>query len=195
MKSKPIPAEYPVLSFETAEAFRHWLDKYHADASGIWLRMYKKKSGVESVNYDLALDEALCYGWIDGQVKTFDEQSYIQKFTPRRAKSIWSKRNIEHIARLDKDGRMKPSGKKAAEDAKADGRWEQAYDSPANMSIPPDLQEALSKDSKMEKFYNSLSKTNKYAINWRLQTAKKPETRERRMKVILEMLAKGEKFH
>jgi uncharacterized protein YdeI (YjbR/CyaY-like superfamily) len=191
---KPVKSELPVLSFETADDFNKWLEKNH-QGSGIWLRIFKKKSGVKSINYAIALDEALCFGWIDGQLKTYDEQSFIQRFTPRRKKSIWSKRNIEHVKRLEKEGRMKPAGKKEAEAANSDGRWEAAYDSPSNMGAPQDLLDALSKDSKMEKFFNSLSKTNQYAINWRLQTAKKPETREKRMKLILEMLAKGEKFH
>jgi uncharacterized protein YdeI (YjbR/CyaY-like superfamily) len=191
---KPVKSELPVLSFETADDFNQWLEKNH-QGSGIWLRIFKKKSGVKSINYDIALDEALCFGWIDGQLKTYDEQSFIQRFTPRRKKSIWSKRNIEHVKRLEKEGRMKAAGKKEAEAANSDGRWEAAYDSPSNMGTPQDLLDALSKDSKMEKFFNSLSKTNQYAINWRLQTAKKPETREKRMKLILEMLAKGEKFH
>lgn len=195
MNSKPAKTDYPVLFFENPEAFRKWLDKYHADYPGIWLRIFKKNSGVDSVNYALALDEALCYGWIDGQVKTYDEQSYIQKFTPRRTRSMWSKRNIEHISRLEKEGRMKPAGVREADAAKADGRWDMSYDSPSNMMVAADLLEALSKDSKAEEFFNSLNKTNKYAINWRLQTAKKPETRAKRMKEILEMLAKGKKFH
>jgi uncharacterized protein YdeI (YjbR/CyaY-like superfamily) len=195
MNSKPANKEYPVLSFDNPAAFRKWLEKNHADASGIWLRMYKKKSGVDSINYDLALDEALCYGWIDGQVKTYDEQSYIQRFTPRRSRSIWSKRNIEHVKRLEGEGRMRAAGKKEAEAAMADGRWDAAYDSPSNMDAPQDLLDALSKDTKAEEFFNSLNKTNKYAINWRLQTAKKPETREKRLKEILEMLSKGQKFH
>jgi uncharacterized protein YdeI (YjbR/CyaY-like superfamily) len=195
MNSKPVKNEYPVLSFDNSAAFRKWLEKNHAEAPGIWLRIYKKKSGVDSINYDLALDEALCYGWIDGQVKTYDEQSYIQKFTHRRARSMWSKRNIEHVARLEKDGKMKPSGIKEVETAKADGRWYVSYDSPANMTVPEDFLKELSKDKKSAEFFKSLSKANQYAINWRLQTAKKPETREKRMKLILEMLAKGQKFH
>lgn len=195
MNNKPVEKEYPVLFFETPAAFRKWLEKNHAVASGIWLRMYKKKSGVASINYDLALDEALCYGWIDGQVKTYDEQSYIQKFTPRRTRSMWSKRNIEHVARLEKEGRMMPSGIKEVEAAKADGRWDVSYDSPSNMGAPEDFLKELSKNKKSAEFFNSLSKANQYAINWRLQTAKKPETREKRMKLILEMLAKGMKFH
>jgi uncharacterized protein YdeI (YjbR/CyaY-like superfamily) len=187
--------ELPVLSFETSADFRNWLEKNYEDQTGIWLRIFKKDSGVASVNYALALDEALCYGWIDGQVKSIDEKSYMQKFTPRRLRSMWSKRNIENVKRLKKEGRMRPSGIKEVEKAKADGRWENSYDSPSNMTVPEDLLIELSKDKKAAEFFNTLSKINKYSIVWRLQTARKPETRANRMKVIIEMLSKGKSFH
>jgi uncharacterized protein YdeI (YjbR/CyaY-like superfamily) len=187
--------ELPVLFFATSVELRTWLEKNHMDSSGIWLRFYKKNSGVLSINYDLALDEALCFGWIDGQTKSLDRQSYLQKFTPRRARSIWSKRNIEHINRLEKEGKMEPSGMKEFEAAKSDGRLDRSYDSPSNMIVPVDLIDELSKDSKTAEFFNKLSRANKYAITWRLQTAKKPETREKRMKSIIEMLSQGKKFH
>jgi len=164
-------------------------------SNGIWLQFYKKNSGVASVTYAEALDVALCYGWIDAQLKSIDELCYKQHFTPRRPRSIWSKRNIEHIARLTSEGRMKPAGTKQVEAAKADGRWEQAYDSPGNMKLPDEFLSELSKHNKAYAFYESLGKANKYAICWRIQTAKRPETREKRMKEILEMLGKEEKFH
>lgn len=187
--------DFPIIAFETQAAWRAWLEQNHPTANGIWIRLYKKDTGIRSINHDGALEEALCYGWIDGQAKKYDEVSYLQKFTPRRARSIWSKRNIEHIARLEREGRMTHSGMKEVEAAKKDGRWDSAYDSPVNMSAPEDLLQALSKDKKALKFYDALNKNNKYAINWRLQTAKKPETRQKRMKAILEMLAREEKFH
>jgi uncharacterized protein YdeI (YjbR/CyaY-like superfamily) len=187
--------ELPVLSFETSADFRNWLEKNYEDQTGIWLRIFKKDSGVASVNYALALDEALCYGWIDGQVKSIDEKSYMQKFTPRRLRSMWSKRNIENVKRLKKEGRIRPSGLKEVEKAKADGRWENSYDSPSNMTVPEDFLTELAKDKKASEFFNTLSKINKYSIVWRLQTARKPETRANRMKVILEMLSKGKSFH
>lgn len=193
--TKTDKTDFPVLFFESQDEWRTWLEQNHNNARGVWLRFYKKGSSITSLNYAGALDEALCYGWIDGQSKTSDEKSYLQKFTPRRAKSIWSKRNIEHIARLIKEGKMKPSGLKEAESAKADGRWDRAYDSPGNQSIPEDFLLKLSKDKKALAFFESLNKANTYAITWRLQTAKKPETREKRMKIILEMLSRGEKFH
>jgi uncharacterized protein YdeI (YjbR/CyaY-like superfamily) len=141
------------------------------------------------------LDEALCYGWIDGQLNKHDDISWLHKFIPRGAKSIWSKRNTDHTERLIMLGKMKPSGLHEIEKAKADGRWAKAYDSPAEMKASDDFITALSKNKKAKTFFESLNRANKYAIAWRLQTAKKPETREKRMKTILEMLAKGEKFH
>jgi uncharacterized protein YdeI (YjbR/CyaY-like superfamily) len=187
--------ELPVISFEKAEDWRAWLEENHDRERGIWLRIYKKGTGLPSVNHGTALDEALCYGWIDGQSKSYDKESYLQKFTPRRSRSIWSKINIEHIERLEKEGKMRPAGRKAVEAAKADGRWDAAYDSPKNMEVPEDFIAELSKNEKALAFFGTLNKTNRYAIAWRLQTAKKPETRERRKQVMLEMMARGEKFH
>ena len=184
-----------IIPFASATDWEQWLEQNHAISKGIWLQMYKKESGIESVTYPQALDVALCYGWIDGQLKTIDALSYARRFTPRRPRSIWSKRNIEHIARLTAEGRMKPAGLKEAEAAKADGRWDVAYDSPGNMNLPDDFIIELSKNKSASEFYESLNKTNKYAICWRIQTAVKPETREKRIKEILEMLAREEKYH
>jgi len=195
IESKTVKPDSPICSFGTIKEFTTWLAKQHAVAPRIWIRHFKKNSGVATITYAEALDVALCYGWIDGQKKSYDTESWIQKYTPRRPKSIWSKRNREHITRLEQAGKMKPAGNAQVAAAKADGRWEQAYDSPANMVVPPDFLLKLAKNKKAETFFNSLNKTNTYAIVWRLQTAKKPETRENRMKVILEMLKKGEKFH
>jgi len=192
---KPDKNELPVISFESPMEWEQWLEINHTNVNGIWLQFFKKGSSVPSVTYEQALDEALCYGWIDGQKKTYDERSYLIKFTPRRAKSIWSKKNIEHIARLHKQGKMKPRGIKEAELAKADGRWEQAYDSPSNMKMPDDFLQRLSKNKKAKAFFETLNKANTYAIAWRLQTAKKPETREKRMQQLLEMMAQGKKIH
>lgn len=185
----------PVKVFASPEKWNDWLSKRHSSADGIWVRMYKKGTGKKSVTYAEALDEALCYGWIDGLKKSYDEESWIQKFTPRRAKSLWSKRNREHIARLVKEGRMKPSGMKEVEKAKKDGRWEQAYDSAKNMEVPADFLKELKKSKKAYEFFKTLNKANLYAIGWRLQTAKKPETREKRMKILLEMMKEGRKIH
>jgi uncharacterized protein YdeI (YjbR/CyaY-like superfamily) len=185
----------PILAFDSLKKWEQWLSKNHEESAGIWLKFFKKNSGVPTITYDEALDVALCYGWIDSQLQKFDEKAYLQKFTPRRTKSIWSKRNREHIERLTKEKRMKPAGIKQVEEAKKDGRWDMAYDKPSTMQIPKDFLEELSKDEKAEDFFKTLTKANIYAISWRLQTAKKPETREKRMKTILAMLAKGEKLH
>jgi uncharacterized protein YdeI (YjbR/CyaY-like superfamily) len=187
--------EWKILSFKTAKAFNKWLVKNHDTTGGIWIRFFKKDSGEETITHTEALDEALCYGWIDGQLKKYDDRSWIQRFTPRGEKSIWSKKNAAHAERLITSGEMKPSGLAQVDKARADGRWTKAYDSPASMEIPEDFMKALATNKKALKFFGSLNKANRYSIGWRLQTAKKPETREKRMKVMLEMLAKGQKFH
>lgn len=184
-----------IISFKSSKAWAGWLAKNHSKSAGIWIRCFKKNSGVASITHPEALEEALCYGWIDGQAKKYDEESWLQKFTPRRAKSIWSKRNIEHVSRLTKAGKMRAPGLKEVERAKMDGRWERAYDSPGTMEVPEDFLKELSRNKKAKSFFEALNKTNIYSITWRLQTAKKPETREKRMKTILGMLSKGKKFH
>jgi uncharacterized protein YdeI (YjbR/CyaY-like superfamily) len=187
--------EWKVLSFKTAKELEKWLAKNHDTCKGIWLRFFKKDSGEKSITYHEALDEALCFGWIDGQLNKYDAASWIHKFTPRGPKSIWSKRNTNHAERLIAADKMRPSGLAEVEKAKADGRWAKAYDSPAEMKIPDDFMKELSKNKKAKIFFDSLNKANKYAIAWRLQTAKKQETREKRIKAILEMLSKEQKFH
>jgi uncharacterized protein YdeI (YjbR/CyaY-like superfamily) len=194
-KSKTTKDELQLIPFAYQVIWEHWLEQNHAVSKGIWLQFYKKNSGVVSVSYNEALEVALCYGWIDGQLKSINGLSYMQRFTPRRPRSIWSKRNIEHIARLQKEGRMKPAGIKRVEAAKADGRWEQAYDSPNNMTLPDEFATELAKDKKALAFFESLNRANQYAIAWRIQTAKRPESREKMMKEILGMLIRSEKFH
>jgi uncharacterized protein YdeI (YjbR/CyaY-like superfamily) len=194
-RNKAARPDLPILAFTSAEEFSSWLAKHHSVSLGIWIRIFKTGSGVPTVSYAEALDVALCYGWIDGQKKKHDTGSWLQKFTPRGRKSIWSKRNREHVERLGRSGMMKAAGIAAVEAAKADGRWEQAYGSSSNMVVPPDFLTELAKDKKAESFFSTLNKANIYSIVWRLQTAKKPETRTRRMKTIIEMLKKGEKFH
>lgn len=184
-----------IKSFKNATAFGSWLKENHAKSSGVWIKFFKKNSGVRSIVYSEALDEALCWGWIDSQTKTFDQKVYLQRFTPRRPRSIWSKRNRDHVARLVKEGRMQQHGLAEVEAAKKDGRWEAAYDSPKNMEMPQDFVKELSKNKKAKKFFDTLNRANTYAIAWRLQTAKKPETREKRMRDILKMLGGGKKFH
>ncbi|HVU31808.1 MAG TPA: YdeI/OmpD-associated family protein [Opitutaceae bacterium] len=183
------------LSFKSSAEFRRWLEQNHATVDGIWLRIFKKASGKESITYAEALDECLCFGWIDGQKQPHDEFSWRQRLTPRRARSAWSTTNTQHIERLGKAGRMTPAGLAAVEAAKADGRWQAAYASPRHAAPPEDFLKALAKDKKANAFFDTLNKANVYSIVYRLQTAKKPETRDRRMKLILAMLSRGEKFH
>jgi uncharacterized protein YdeI (YjbR/CyaY-like superfamily) len=181
--------------FKSSADFRQWLEKNHARSDGIWLRIFKKVSSEKSLTYAEALDQALCYGWIDGQKKPFDEQSWLQRFTRRRAKSGWSKINTQHVARLIKAGAMTPAGLEAVEAAKADGRWKAAYASPRNARPPEDFLKELEKNSKAKAFFETLNKANVYSIVYRLDTAKKAETRAKRMKMILAMMAQGKKFH
>ncbi|PKP33457.1 MAG: bacteriocin-protection protein, YdeI/OmpD-associated family [Bacteroidetes bacterium HGW-Bacteroidetes-16] len=188
-------SDQPIISFNSPQEWNAWLEQNHRNSNGVWLRIYKKDTGIPTTTHAQALEEALCFGWIDGQAKKYDEASYLQKFTPRRAKSIWSKRNVDYVAQLEKEGRMKSAGREQIEAAKADGRWDRAYDSPVNMTMPEDFLKELAKNKKAQAFFKTLNKTNTFAIGWRLQTAKKPETREKRMKMILEMLAREEKFH
>jgi uncharacterized protein YdeI (YjbR/CyaY-like superfamily) len=184
-----------VLAFETPAEWEAWLARHHASSPGVWLRLYKKASGKASITHAQALEEALCYGWIDGQGRPKDARSWLQRFCPRRARSPWSRINTQHAERLIKAGRMQPAGLAEVAAAKKDGRWQRAYDSPKNMVIPEDFLKELSKDAKAKAFFDGLNRANLFSIAYRLQTAKKPETRERRMQAILAMMARGEKFH
>lgn len=185
----------PVEFFAKPADFERWLRKHHAKASCLWVKYAKKKSGIVSIDWDQAVDIALCYGWIDGQAKSLDETYSLQRFTPRRKQSKWSKLNRERVARLTKAGRMQPAGLAEVERAKADGRWDAAYDSPANATVPGDLAKALAKSNKAQTVFNSLSSANRYSILYQLQAAKRPETRARRLEQFIEMLKKGEKLH
>ena len=193
-KSKP-PDDKPILTFTAKNSWATWLAKQHAKSDGVWLRMAKKATGLKSVNYDEALDVALCYGWIDGQARSEDEQYWLQKFTPRRKRSPWSKRNREKVAELIAAGEMKPSGLAEIERAKADGRWDAAYDSPSNATVPEELQAALNRNRRAKRFFDALDRQNRFAILYRIQAAKKAETRTKRIAKFVEMLAKGEKLY
>jgi uncharacterized protein YdeI (YjbR/CyaY-like superfamily) len=184
-----------IISFQSATEFRAWLSKNQSQSDGIWLRIHKKGSEEKSVSYAEALDEALCFGWIDAQKQTGDEHSWLQRFCPRRPNSKWSKKNTQHVERLITLGRMTSAGMREVDAAKSDGRWTAAYDSSRNMEVPTDFMEELSKNKKAQTFFGTLNRANIYAIIYRLQTAKRPETREKRMKEILEMLACGKRFH
>ncbi|MBI5953814.1 MAG: YdeI/OmpD-associated family protein [Chloroflexi bacterium] len=187
--------ELPILPFASQSKWADWLAKQHDKSAGVWLKLAKKASSIPSVTYTEALDIALCYGWIDGQKKSFDEKYFLQKFTPRRPKSIWSKINVEKAERLIASGQMKPAGLKAIEAAKADGRWAQAYASQKNMSVPEDFQSALDRNKKAKAFFETLNSANRYSFLFRIETAKKAETRARRIQQFVEMLEKNEKFH
>jgi uncharacterized protein YdeI (YjbR/CyaY-like superfamily) len=189
------PESKQIVSFKSAGDWERWLDKHHAGSDGVWLHIFTKGSGKASVTYTEAVDVALCYGWIDGQGKSRDEASWVQKFTPRRARSVWSKLNTQRAARLMKAGSMKPAGLKEVAAAKKDGRWNRAYDSPSAAIMPEDFLKELGRNKKAKAFFETLNKRNTYPIAYRLQSAKKPETRERRMQAIVAMLANGERFY
>jgi uncharacterized protein YdeI (YjbR/CyaY-like superfamily) len=184
-----------ILRFRSAPEFRKWLAAHHHQSEGIWLRIFKRDAGEPSVSYAEALDEALCFGWIDGQRRSHDESSWLLRCTRRRPKSAWSKINTQHAERLIQAGRMNAAGQAAIDAAKKDGRWASAYDSQSNAIFPEDFLAALRRNKKAKTSFESLSKANRYAIAYRLQTAKKQETKKRRMEMILAMLGRGEAFH
>lgn len=188
------PHDGNTKAFPRATAWATWIKRNHAVSDGLWLRFFRKHSEVATISYEEALQEALCWGWIDGQVKPFDDESWLQRFTPRRPRSPWSKRNRDRVARLEQEGRMQPSGRAAVEAAKADGRWDRAYDSPSASRVPDDFCQAVAKHKKAAAFFATLNRANLYAISYRLQTAK-PETRARRFAAILQMMKDGRAFH
>jgi uncharacterized protein YdeI (YjbR/CyaY-like superfamily) len=185
----------PILQLASPEEWEAWLEKEHASSDGVWLKFAKKGSGVTTVVYAEALDVALCFGWIDSQVMALDERFYLQKFTPRRSRSKWSKINVEKIGALTQAGRMRPAGLEQVELAKADGRWDAAYSSPANLTEPQDLRKALKANPKAAEFWATLNKSNRYAAIYQLEDAKKPETRERRLAKFIGMFERGEKLY
>lgn len=191
----PSNSSLPQQAFRSARTFRAWLTKEHRSSKGLLLRIYKKDSGILSITYAQALDQALCFGWIDGQKLPSDDRSWLQKFTPRRPRSGWSRRNTEHAERLMRSGQMTPAGMREIQAAKADGRWASAYDSPAKASIPKEFIRELARNAPAKGFFSTLSKANLYAIAYRLQTAKRPETKVKRVRLIIDMLARGESFH
>jgi uncharacterized protein YdeI (YjbR/CyaY-like superfamily) len=187
--------DLPIQPFTDKQSWFDWLAKQHNKSTGVWLKLAKKDSGIKSVTYEEALDVALCYGWIDGQKKGFDEEYWLQKFTPRGPRSIWSRINTEKAERLITSGEMKPAGLKAIEAARQDGRWGAAYASQKNISIPEDLQAALDRNKKAKAFFASLKSPERYSFLFRLHHAKKPETRARHIQRFVEMLEQGRKIH
>ncbi len=185
----PTKPELPVLEFEGPQAWAAWLERNHAGSDGVRLKFAKKGSGITTVTYAEAVEEALCYGWIDGQVARHDERYYLQRFTPRRRRSRWSQINRQKVERLAAQRRMKPAGLAQVEAAKSDGRWDAAYPSPSRAAVPADLQRALDDNPKAKAFFETLSGSPRYSILYRVEEAKRPETRARRIADYVEMLA------
>lgn len=194
MAAKKAP-DYPIISFKTPKTWETWLSKNFDSAPGVWIQFAKKASGIKSVTYHEALDVALCHGWIDGLRKRFDEETFIQKFTPRGDKSIWSKINKAKALALIDGKKMQPGGHAAIERAKANGRWDSAYDGNKASTVPPDLEAAFQKNPKAAKFFATVSAQNRYAVLFRIQTTPKPELRKRRIEQFVAMLAEGKTFY
>jgi uncharacterized protein YdeI (YjbR/CyaY-like superfamily) len=188
--------DLPIILCLTQQDWDTWLNNHHGDSRGAWLKIAKKGgAGNSSVSYAEALDSALCYGWIDGQKAAFDGEYWLQKFTPRTPTSKWSKINREKVLELLASGRMQPAGIQEIDRAKADGRWEAAYDSQRNITIPADFQQELDNNQKAQQFFSTLNSVNRYAILYRIQTAKKPETRASRIRKFIAMLADHRKIY
>lgn len=185
----------PILFFESESAWEQWLEANHAASQGVWLKIAKKDSGHASVTYAEALNVALCFGWIDGQKNKFDERFWLQKFTPRRARSPWSRINREKAADLIAQGRMREAGLREIERAKDDGRWDAAYESQSRITVPEDFQALLAANPAAQAFFDQLDSANRFAILYRIASAKKEETRQKRMEQFLAMLLAGEKIH
>ncbi|MFN2570934.1 MAG: YdeI family protein [Gemmatimonadales bacterium] len=183
------------IAFASRAALDAWLAKHHATSEGVWLKLAKKSARVPSVSYAEAVAVALCWGWIDGQKQALDDDWWLQKLTPRSARSPWSKINCDKATALIADGKMRAAGLAEVERAKRDGRWDAAYDSPSNSKVPDDLRAALADNARAAAFFATIDATNRYAILWRIQTAKKPETRARRVAELVALLARGELLH
>jgi uncharacterized protein YdeI (YjbR/CyaY-like superfamily) len=188
-------ADLPIVPFASRDAWAAWLEERHATSDGLWLKLAKKGSGIDTVTYPQAVEVALCYGWIDGQVRKFDESYWLQRFTPRRTRSKWSKINRQRAIELIEKGEMKPAGLREVERARADGRWDAAYDAQSTAQVPEDLRRALEKNEAAREFFARLNSANRYAILHQIQDAKKPETRARRIAKYVAMLGEGKKTY
>jgi uncharacterized protein YdeI (YjbR/CyaY-like superfamily) len=196
MSATPTPGrDLPLFAFPDAEAWRAWLDANHSASQGIWMRIAKSRVATASVTYPEAVEVALCFGWIDGRKAALDDRAWLQKFTPRRARSRWSKINRGRAEDLIDDGLMSPAGLAEVERAKADGRWDSAYDSPVTATVPDDLAAALAGNAGAAEAFARLDGRNRYAILYRIQDARRPETRARRIATFVEMLADGRTPH
>ena len=187
--------ELPELLVGDAAEWRAWLERCHDDHEGVWLVLHKKGGTTTTLTYDQALDEALCVGWVDGQKGTRDEHSYRTRFTPRRPRSAWSARNVGHVSRLITSRRMRPAGLAAVAAAKADGRWDAAYQGQATAQVPPDLAASLATNPAAKATFDQLTSANRFAIIYRLNAVKRAETRSRKLAQFVEMLARGEVLH
>ena len=185
----------PIVAFSSREAWVTWLDEQHTVSAGVWLALRKKGASELGLSYSEAVEVALCYGWIDGQAGKLDERFWLQRFTPRRPRSIWSRINRDRALALIARGEMRPAGLREVERARADGRWEAAYEPPSTIEVPDDLQQALAANPAAETFFATLNRTNRYAILHRIHAAKKPETRARRIATFVAMLAEGKKLY
>ena len=185
----------PVIAFLSAAEWRTWLDEMHDASTGLWLKIAKKGSGIDTVSYAEAVEVALCYCWIDSQKDKHDDDYFVQRFTPRKPRSKWSKINRDRVTELIGRGEMTPAGLREVESAKADGRWEAAYDSPRTATVPADLQRELDKDDRAREFFTTLNSANRYAILFRIHDAKRPETRARRIAKYVAMLSAQQKLH
>jgi uncharacterized protein YdeI (YjbR/CyaY-like superfamily) len=188
-------ADLPILRFASREEWRAWLAAQHATSAGVWLKLAKAGTGIASVTYAEALEVALCHGWIDGQKGGFDDEFWLQRFTPRKPRSRWSRINRDKATALIERGEMEPAGLREVDAAKADGRWDAAYEGQRTATVPDDLQRALDANPAAAAFFSTLDGANRYAILYRVQDAKKPETRARRIDKYVAMLAAGEKLH
>jgi uncharacterized protein YdeI (YjbR/CyaY-like superfamily) len=190
-----LPDDLPVLEFADRAALEEWLEREHERAPGAYLKIAKKGAAVPTVSQAQAIESLLCFGWIDGRLGRLDDAHYLVRVTPRRATSVWSKRNVETVERLTAEGRMRPAGLAAVAAAQADGRWEQAYAGSSTMTVPEDLTEALAAEPAAQATFDGLNATNRYAILWRVHTARTPQTRARRIVQLVQMLAEGRTFH
>jgi uncharacterized protein YdeI (YjbR/CyaY-like superfamily) len=190
-----VKPELPIIPFASREAWEAWLEEEHAASEGLWLKIAKRGSGIETVTFVEALDVALCYGWIDSQRAGLDGRYFLQRFTSRKPRSKWSQVNREKVAKLIEAGRMKPAGLREVERAKADGRWDAAYEPQSTATVPDDLCAELEKNVVAREFFETLNSTNRYAILHRIQDARKPETRARRIAKYVAMLAEGKKLY
>src|SRR6266508_2795297 len=185
----------PIVQLASAQEGEAWLEEQHETAKGLWLKIAKKAAGIETVSYPEALEVALCYGWIDGQKGSYDKRFWLQRFTPRGPRSKWSQINRDKVEELVAQGRMKPAGLATVEQARADGRWDAAYEPQSRATVPDDLQHALDENPQAKAFFETLNGVNRYAILYRIRDAKRPETRARNIEKFVAMLARGEKLY